>query len=158
MSQTYYRALNETHFPEHTTDELIALLVDTEWEERHNRKIKSLIKAAGFKQQASPQNIDYTARRNLDKNVFERLLSLKFIKKAENIIITGPTGVGKSYLVQAIGCQACHQAVKTLYFNWMDLVETIKLAKLDGTYFYFKTLKILTYNLWKKTKRKKLIC
>lgn len=134
MSQAYYRSLNEVHFPEHTADELIGLLVDTEWEERYNRKIKNLVKAAGFKEQASPANIDYTARRNLDKNVFERLLHLKFIKKAENIIITGPTGVGKSYLAQAIGLQACHQAIKTLYYSWMDLVELIKLAKLDGTY------------------------
>lgn len=147
MSEIYHRSIREKNFPDYTTDEFIALLVDTEWEDRHNRKIKNLTKAAGFKLQASPNNIDYTSRRNLDKNTFERLLTLHFIKQAENIIITGPTGVGKSYLAQAIGHGACRQTIKTMYYSSADLMERIKLAKLDGTYI----------NLLKKIQKAELI-
>lgn len=137
MSDLYQRALKEKNFPNYTTDELIALLVDTEWENRENRKIRSLIKSAGFRIQASPNNIDFSARRNPDKNTFLRLLSLRFISQAENIIINGPTGVGKSYLAQAIGVNACLQSIKTLYFACSEMMEKIKLAKLDGTYINF---------------------
>ena len=134
MSEIYHRSLTEVNFPQYTSDELVGLLVDTEWEERQNRKIMSLTKNAKFRQQTSPNDIDYTSRRNLDRNTFERILSLRFLKQAENIIITGPTGVGKSYLAQAIGLQACLQNIKTLYFGWGELVEKIKIAKLEGTY------------------------
>ena len=92
------------------------------------------MKNAGFKMQSSSFNIDYTSQRNLDKNVFERLLSLQFIKQSENIIITGPTGVGKSYLAQVIGQITCQQSIKSLYINSGKLTERIKMSKLDGTY------------------------
>jgi len=134
MSDLYYRSLQEKNFPKYTPDEFVALLVETEWEDRQNRKIKNLTSTAGFKLLASPNNIDYSSRRNLDKNSFERLLSLQFIKQAENVIITGPTGTGKSYLAQAIGLKACQQTIKTLRFSSAELMETVKLAKLEGTY------------------------
>ncbi len=134
MSELYHRSLQEKNFPDYSTDEMLALLIDTEWECRVNRKIKSLTKAAGFKIQASPNNINYSSKRNLDKNTFERILSLQFINQVENIIITGPTGVGKSYLAQAIGVNACIQTIKTLYFNSADLMAKINLAKMDGSY------------------------
>jgi len=141
MSELYHRALKEHHYAEYTTDDFIALLVDTEWENRQNLKIKNLTKRAGFKLQASPTNIDYTSRRNLDKNMFERLLTLQFLKQTENIIITGPTGAGKSYLAQAIGQKTCQQTIKTIYYNSGQLMEKIKLAKLEGT--YIKLLKTI---------------
>jgi DNA replication protein DnaC len=134
MSELYHRAMHEKNFPDYTTDQFIALLVDTEWENRENLKIKRLIKNAGFKIQATENNIDYTSRRNLDKNTFERLLSLGFIRQTENIIITGATGVGKSYIAQAIGQKACLQGLKT-HFNYSsDLMEKVKLAQLAGNY------------------------
>lgn len=134
MSELYYRSLNEKQFPEYTTDEFVALMVDAEWEEKHNRKIALLVKNAKFSLNISANDIDYSSNRNLDKNVFQRLLTLRFIKQAENIIITGPTGVGKSHLAQAIGLEACTLINKTIYYNWMTFSEQIKLAKLDGTY------------------------
>lgn len=134
MSELYHRSIHEKTFPNYTTDEFIALLVDAEWEARHNRKIAYLIKNARFSIQASSHDIDYSTHRNLDKNAFQRLLTLGFLKQAENIIITGPTGVGKSYLAQCIGTQACIFAKKTAYFNWLTFSEQIKLAKLDGSY------------------------
>jgi DNA replication protein DnaC len=66
--------------------------------------------------------------------LFERLVSFDFIKHNENIIITGPTGSGKSYLAQALGVHACHMLLKTLYFNTARLMDEIKLSKLQGNY------------------------
>lgn len=117
-----------------TTDEYLALLTDHEWEHRWNRKIDQLTKQAKFRQQANLADVDYTHVRNLEKNMFMRLGTLDFIKKKENIILSGPSGVGKSYLAQALGCQACQMGFKVFYFNTARLFRILKLSKVDGTY------------------------
>lgn len=109
-------------------------LTDHEWENRQNRKIDRLIKQAKFKERASLEDISYAPGRNLDKNMFMRLGTLDFIKRKENIIVTGASGVGKSHLVQALGHQACIMGYRTLYTNTARLFKTFKLAKVDGTY------------------------
>lgn len=147
MGSLYHQSLQENLYSDYTTDQLLALLVDTEWEHRHNKKIQNLIKGAQFKLAASPVDVDYTARRNLDKNTFERLLSLGFIRESENIILTGAAGVGKSYLAQVIGHTACHQLISAYYTGSAGLMEDIKLAKLQGNY-----IKLL-----KKIKKAKLL-
>ncbi len=98
MAQTYHSSITENLYSDYTLDEYVGLLVDQEWEDRQQRKIENMIRLAKFRLQASASNIDYSSNRNLDKNQFERLLSLNFIKGQQNIIIVGPTGVGKSYL------------------------------------------------------------
>jgi DNA replication protein DnaC len=80
-------------------DEYITLLADHEWEDRQRKKVARLIKGTLFKQKASAADVDYSHNRNLDRNMFVRLAILSFVKKKENIILTGPSGVGKSYLV-----------------------------------------------------------
>jgi DNA replication protein DnaC len=134
MSEIYHRSLNERLFTEYSTDEFLAFLVDTEWDRRENRKIENLHKSAGFKFHAEATNVDYSTHRNLDKTVFERLLSLQFIKQGENLIITGPSGIGKSFLAQAIGQSAVRNLIKTSYFNTGKLHEEIKLSKIQGNY------------------------
>lgn len=137
MSEIYHRSLTEHLFTSHTTDEFLAFLVDTEWDRRENRKIENLHKSAGFKFHAEASNMDYTTQRNLDKTVFERLLTLQFIKQRENLIITGPSGIGKSFLAQAIGQSAVKNLFKTSYFNTGKLNEEIKLSKIQGHYIKF---------------------
>jgi len=117
-----------------TADEYLALLTDHEWEERQNKKINRLIKHAGFRQKATLADIDYSATRTLDKNMFQRLVTLDFIKRNENVIITGLTGVGKSFLAQAIGHQACMMEYKVLYSITSRLFKRLKLSRMDGTY------------------------
>ena len=117
-----------------TADEYLALLTDHEWEERQNKKINRLIKHAGFRQKATLADIDYSATRTLDKNMFQRLATLDFIKRNENVIITGLTGVGKSFLAQAIGHQACMMEYKVLYSITSRLFKRLKLSRMDGTY------------------------
>ncbi|HDZ86004.1 MAG TPA: hypothetical protein ENH35_05700, partial [Candidatus Moranbacteria bacterium] len=95
------KALQELFPYKETIDEYVSILVDREWEEKQNKKIKNLIKNARFRFEATLQDIDYTANRQLDKNTFQRLALLGFIPNKENIIITGATGTGKSYLAQA---------------------------------------------------------
>ncbi|WP_321299171.1 IS21-like element helper ATPase IstB [Marinifilum fragile] len=134
MAETYHNSLQNNIHKDYTLDQYIALLVDQEWEHRYNKRIKNLISSAGFRQSASIRDINYTANRSLDKTVFERLAQMDFIKSRENIIITGATGTGKSYLAQALGHNACLLQHKTMYFNFARLTDQIKLAKLEGTY------------------------
>lgn len=141
MADMHYKNIKEGLGSDYTLDEYIAILVDREWEERENNRIQRYIKQARFKISASVQDIDYKASRNLDRNVLERLLQLDFVRRKENIIITEPTGVGKSYIAQAIGIHACNYSFKTLYFNTARLFNQLKLNKLDGT--YLKELKKL---------------
>jgi DNA replication protein DnaC len=134
MAGLYHQCLTRQDDNSYTTDEFLSLLIDTEWEHRQKNRIDNLIKQAGFKHIASAQNIDYQSSRNLDRNVVERLLTLQFLSKAENIIITGPTGSGKSYLAQCLGVQACQMLHRTLYFPTSRFLDKVKLAKLDGSY------------------------
>lgn len=124
-----------------TPDEYLALLTDHEWESRQNQKTQRLIKQAAFRQKASVEEVDFSPARNLDKNMFSRLATLDFIGRKENLIVTGASGVGKSYLAQALGHQACLNGLKVFYSNTARLFTRLKLSKTDGT--YLKELKKL---------------
>lgn len=134
MAELYHKRLTENLYKEFSADELLTFLVDSEWEQRQNRTIDNLIRQAGFKQASAATDIDYHASRNLDRSVFERLLGLGFIRNRENIILTGATGCGKSHLAQCLGVKACQFRYKTLYYNTSRFFDTVRLAKLEGTY------------------------
>ena len=134
MADLHYQHLKNNQFSEVTADEYLALLTDHEWEDRQNKKINRLLQQAGFRQKAAVTEVSYSEARNLDKNMFDRLSTLGFIKKQENIILTGASGVGKSYLAQAIGHQGCLMGHKVYYTNTARLLAKLKLSKLDGTY------------------------
>lgn len=134
MAQLHLQHVKDNRIENITADEYLALLTDHQWEDRQNRKIERLLKQAGFKQQASLADVNYTHNRNLDKNMFTRLGTLDFITRKENIILTGASGVGKSYLAQALGHQGCMMEYKTIYTNTARLLKKLKLSKVDGTY------------------------
>ena len=134
MAQMYLHHIQNNLYSGCTPDEYLSVLVDHQWEERQNNKIQQLMKQANFRQKASIADVDFTTARNLEKNMFNRLAMLDFIAKKENVIITGASGVGKSYLAQALGHQACLMGIKTQYFITSRLFGLLKLAKVDGTY------------------------
>ncbi len=134
MAQMHYTNTQNNINMQYTIDEYVGMLVDREWEDKQNKKINNLIKNARFRFPATLRDIDYTANRQLDKNTFQRLALLDFMRNKENIIITGATGTGKSYLAQALGNQACMMMLKTLYYNTARLMERLKLARLEGNY------------------------
>lgn len=134
MAELHLQHVKNNQLSEHTPDEYLALLTQHEWENRENLKMTRLIKQANFRQKADVAGLNYNAARNLDRNMFNRLTTLDFIKQNENIIITGASGVGKSYIAQALGNQACLNGYKVLYTNTARLFTRFKLSKSDGTY------------------------
>jgi DNA replication protein DnaC len=130
-----YKELLETKVNQgFTTDEAIAHLVQAEWDDRYNRRLQRLITKARFRYRANMEQIDYVEKRKLDKTQILRLSTCDWISKKQNIIITGPTGLGKSFLASALGHQACQQGKKVIYRNCSKLFDELKIAKGDGSY------------------------
>ena len=134
IARAYELLLTTRNAETMTNDEMLNYLIDAEWEDRENRKLKRLITNAKFRYQADVEEVSFDNDRNLDKNTFMRLSNCEFIEKKENIIITGATGVGKSHLASAIGNQACIKGYKTVYFNTAKLMSSLKMKRADGTY------------------------
>jgi len=129
--EIYQTAKQETF----TIDELIAHLVDAEFDDKYNKKLNRLIKQAHFKQQASFEQIDFHYPRGIDKNNLLRLKSCDWIKKSRDLLITGPTGVGKSFIACAFGFQACVNENRVMYITANKLFDRLVYAKADGSYF-----------------------
>jgi DNA replication protein DnaC len=117
-----------------TPDEMVAFLIDAEWDERYNKRLARLVASAGFRYQARIEEIDCGSSRNIDRNKIQRFADIDWIKKGENIILTGPTGAGKSFISNAIGHQACVNGFSVMYFNCIKFFAKLKIAKADGSY------------------------
>lgn len=116
------------------TQRTIAQLTDYEWDDRYNRKIERLIKAASFPSRASIEEIKYDPERNLNQGLINHLASCDYIAQKQNILITGATGAGKSYLATALGQQACIQQYKVKYYNCNKLFAKLQLSKIENQY------------------------
>jgi len=115
-------------------DELIAQLIEAEWNDRQLRRTNRYLRAAHFRYPATLPEIDYHTARNLDKNLMTRLSDGSFLQRGDNILITGPTGTGKSFIASALGQHACILGHRVRYFNCRKLFNMLKLAKADGSY------------------------
>ena len=115
-----------------TTDQFISWLVCNEWDDRHNRLIERLIKQASFRYKASVEEINFSVERGLDKNLFQRLAELTFVKEGKDLFITGSTGTGKSYLATSIGYEACQRGFKVMYASTNRLMGQLKISKAKG--------------------------
>lgn len=117
-----------------TGDEMVSMLVDAEWDDRNNRRIERQMRNAKFRYKANIEQLHFDIDRNLDKNQFMRMAECTFIGRKENLLITGSTGIGKSFIASAIGNQACTLGFKVLYANTTKLFTRLKMAKADGSY------------------------
>jgi len=135
--QGMFRALQQTmdtgKNEKFTADEMVVHLVNAEWDERYNKKMERSVMLAKFRYKASVEQISFEENR-IDKNQIIRLADCGFIKRKENIILTGSTGIGKSYVASALGYQACADGYKVLYQHSTKLFARLKLAKADGSY------------------------
>lgn len=134
MYHAFKTALESNKLDGYTTDEFVSFLIDNEHDDRNTRKIKRHITNAKFRYKAELENLIYDQSRNMDKNRIMRFAQCGFIDEGENIIITGSTGVGKSYLASSLGHHACSKGYRVLYFNTAKLFAKLKIAKADGSY------------------------
>jgi len=115
-------------------EERLALLVDRETTYRSNNKIARLLKAAKLKLQASPEDIDYGHPRGLHRSQFADLLSSHWLYQHHNVLITGPTGCGKTYLGCVLATQACRHGLSVRYYRTSRLLEALSLAHGEGRF------------------------
>jgi DNA replication protein DnaC len=134
MFRAFKASLEANQLQNYTADELIANMVEAEWDDRQNRRIERGLLNARFRYKASVEDLYYHANRNIDRNQMMRLAECNFINRNENLLITGSTGIGKSYIASALGHQACMLGYRVLYANTPKLFAKLKMAKADASY------------------------
>lgn len=134
MLLAYREIINNPSWREQSFDEKLAYLVNQEYEHKWNGRIESRIKEAKFKVRAHITDVIYEGR-NLNRDVIQRLTTLHWVKNHENIIITGPTGTGKSFLAQALGDHACRHGLRVQYYRLPELLAELQFGRETQTYF-----------------------
>lgn len=115
-------------------EERLGLLVDRESADRESQKLTGRLKRAHLRQTAAPEDVDFRHSRGLDRAQFLALCSCEWIKSRDNLLITGPTGVGKTYLACALSQKACREGYSVQYARTGTLLRELTLAHVDGTY------------------------
>jgi DNA replication protein DnaC len=115
-------------------EERLGLMVDREMMERENRRLTARLRKAKLRLPACMEDIDYRQKRGLDKSLMMALASCAWIKNHHNVIITGPTGAGKSYLACALAHKACLEGYSALYRRLPNLLRELAMARGDGRY------------------------
>ena len=117
-----------------TFEDRLALLVDREMTARENRRLKTRLRKAKLRENACIEDVDFRHPRKLDKSLFMKLTECRFLKEHNNVLIIGPTGVGKTYLACALAQNACRKGYSALYFRLPRLLHDLSIAKADGRY------------------------
>jgi DNA replication protein DnaC len=134
MYQSYHAQLELPMDQQLDSHELIACLLQAETLNRANEKTAYYLKLAKLRLPATLEQVECSTARNLSKTQLALLAEGRYLQQGENILISGPTGCGKSFLACALGHQACLQGYKTVYFNMNRFIEKVTLSKLDGSY------------------------
>jgi DNA replication protein DnaC len=141
MAEAFKEQLQQPHLSDLAFEERFGLLVDRQWTFKEDCRLQRLLKDAKLKIQACPEDLDYKNPRGIDKSVVLRLLSCDWIQKYQNVIISGPTGVGKTFLACALAQKACRQGYRAFYIRLPKLLYHLAITKADGS--YPKTMKKL---------------
>ncbi len=134
MVQSYRRLSASPDFAAMNPDEFLGAIVDAEWTARHNKRLKLLLKASGMASGPCLEDIDYRPSRMLDRQQLLMLAECNWIASSRNLIITGKTGTGKTYLACALGNMACRQNYTVRYFRLPRLLTELNIARVDGSY------------------------
>jgi DNA replication protein DnaC len=134
MRKAFEDQLQMADIDKFSFEERFGLIVDREKTEREDRQLKTRLRKAGLRLAASIEDIDFDHPRGLDKGLILSLASCQWLKANHNVFITGPTGVGKSYLACALAQKACRQGYSALYLRLPKLFADLGLAKGDGRY------------------------
>ncbi|MDQ5887981.1 MAG: hypothetical protein QG667_1272 [Pseudomonadota bacterium] len=133
MADAYHLQLAQPATQSLSFDERLGLLVDQEMTERENRKLKRILRSAQLREHALLENIDFAPARGLDKTQIATLAGYEWARRQQNILITGATGTGKSWLASAFGMQGCRLGMSVLYRSATHLFQEIEVATGDGS-------------------------
>ncbi len=115
-------------------EERLSLLIDREYLERENRKLNNRLKQSKLKQGAVIEDIDFRSSRSLNKSMILSLVSCEWVMRKQNVIFTGPTGIGKTYLASSLAQKACREGYSSIYYRVTRLFEELDLARCEGTH------------------------
>ena len=134
MARAYEQQLAMPDIDSLSTEERLGLMVDHEITERDSRRLTTRLRRARFRHNAAIEDIDYQHPRGLDKSVFTKLASCQWVREHHNLLLTGPTGIGKSWLACALGHQACREGLNVVYVRLSRFLAELVVAKGDGRY------------------------
>lgn len=134
MRETYPVRTKQAREGDLTCEDFLALMLQDELEYRRGARISRLLKRAAFRQPASLEDLDLKLDRGLDNRQLKDLATCRFLDDGINILIMGPTGVGKTFLATAIGNAACRRGHSTIFYRMNALIEQMLLARAKGTY------------------------
>jgi len=134
MAEAFNQQLAQPDLDELSFEDRFAMLVDRQWTFKEDRRMTRLLRTAKLRDGACIENIDFKTPRALDRSLVIRLTGSDWIKKAQNVIILGPTGVGKTYLACAIANSACRGSYPAMYKRAPRLYQEIAIARADGSY------------------------
>jgi len=134
MADAYEEQRQQAQMAEIDFDERLGMLVDRQWRCREERALSTRLRMAKFKMPACMEDIDYRARRGLKRATMDALRSGEWISFHQNVILTGPTGTGKTYLACALGTNACRAGYRVKYFVAAKLFRQLRGAHADGSY------------------------
>lgn len=134
MADAYTRQTQNPHLAALSFEERFGILVDAEMTARHNHRLSRLLRDAHLKVRATPEEIDYHQARGADHGLLRSLSTGQWIANHHNLILTGPTGIGKTFIACALGTSACRMGLHVRYHRLSRLLQEIVMAKADGSY------------------------
>jgi DNA replication protein DnaC len=134
MAEAFKDQLQQPDLSDLSFEERFALLVDQHWTWKEDRRMRRLLSQAKLKINACIEDIDFRAPRGLKKSTILQLATCDWVRQAHNVIITGPTGAGKTYLACALANRACRMGFSAFYIRIPKLFQDLAMAKADGSY------------------------